>query len=168
MKKLLLSLTVILLFAASCTTGKSFLKQRYTNLGHKKNHVSTGNKQEYAQARKHAKPAEPIAAAEPVILKPAVAEAPQTVNAQPAVLTANANTAVKQNAKAPALTNNAAPGSNIIHTFAKKGFSQLSDSQVKKEQSKRGLLFGIISDLLSIIFIIILVALIIFLVLVLF
>lgn len=168
MKKLLLSLTAILLFAASCTTGKSFLKQRYTSLGHNKNHVGAAHKQQYAHAGEHTKPAEPTAAAEPMVLKPAVMEAAQTVNEQPAVLTANATAAVKQTAKQPALTKNTSFSNNRINSFAKKGFSKLSDSQVKKDQNKRGLLFGIINDLLSIIFIIILVAIIIFLVLVLF
>jgi hypothetical protein len=165
MKTLLFNTAIILFVLSSCSTGKSFMHQRYTKLGHK-NHVTVADKKEsYAHVQKAAQPAaEPVVINTLPVASPTPVKQVETAN----VLTASANsgvTARKATASAGALkTTNFKPLKALENTGAAKTLTK----QFKKEnQSKHGLLFGVISALLSIIILVVVVAVIIFLVLIL-
>src|SRR3954463_13018063 len=156
MKALLFKSVIVLFVLSSCSTGKSFMHQRYTSLGHKKHHTETQGKTEYASVKKENKAAEPV-------LVTNVPAAEQTTYAQttPQVLTASAtkNTAVLKRRPIARLTE-----SNLV-TTASKTVKHASDNvfnkEVKKENKKHGLLFGLINAVLSIIILVVFVALII-------
>ena len=160
MKTLLFNSVIILIVLSSCSTGKSFMHQRYTSYGHKKQHTETQPVNTYASTRKAVKPVEEIPSVEIIsVAQPAVV----TPGPKPQMPIASASSGIAHKlAAAPKLLK----AVNEPYLLQKNNNSKSFNKQMNR-QAKHGLLFGVIDAILAIILSVIFVALIVLLVLIL-
>jgi hypothetical protein len=154
MKALLFKSIIVLFVLSSCSTGKSFMHQRYTSLGHKKHHSETPAKPTYANLKKEVKAVE-----EPVLVNVPAAEPQMSPVKDEARLTASAaNTSSLKRKPITGLTENNFVNS-AVKTIKKAGATKVFN---KDKQAKHGLLFGVIDALLSIVLIVLFIAVVVF------